>query len=649
MALELEHMIGFSGASKSPLHVHPNGSDVIYSQGGSIVIADLRDPHKQKFLRGHDDNVTCLALSTSGRYIVSGQMGENADVIVWDFDTKTVKYRFQEHDHGVAAVELSADERFILTVGNPADSKLVVWDMLTGHIVVNKKMSAKQQHVCACWGGRKKDSKRRETTDYQLATGGPGHLTYWTLNAMEGTMVGEECSLGIQVRSFCSLAFSHDGDYIFAGSTSGDFSAVHVKHKTMHATTPAVSNGVLALVALRGDNGDRLVVGGGDGTISIFEGVRDAANNLRGLDRGPVASSTVQVDGRVTAMQLSSMIEDHAHSVEVRLLVGTDHGGFYIVSLFAGGNIAPSGAIAKCVLLQESHHAAVSGVAYPPDPTGADADASSVFATCSEDGTIRVWDVTDYKVTSKGLCQTQKTGMPTCIGFSGEVVLTGWQDGMIRAHEAEHGELLWVIDNCHRGGVSSLILSHNSKFIVSGGEQGEVRVWEIRTRDMFLHLKQHTATVTSLQLFADDTRVLSASRDRTIYAWDLHTQSRVMALTQRMGGINAIALLPDQYQVLSVGQEKRVGFWDIRQSAPVSQLDAGAEQLCITLDKDGVFFATAGVDCKVRLWRFKDGKLMCEMEGHSGAVRSVQFSPDNKQLVSTGEDGAVLVWNVFPE
>ena len=74
--------------------------------------------------------------------------------------------------------------------------------------------------------------------------------------------------------------------------------------------------------------------------------------------------------------------------------------------------------------------------------------------------------------------------------------------------KAENGELLWSIANAHRGGVTALQVSHNRKFVVSGGEEGEVRVWEIRTREMILHLKQHTATVTSLQLFADDTEYI---------------------------------------------------------------------------------------------------------------------------------------------
>ena len=63
-------------------------------------------------------------------------------------------------------------------------------------------------------------------------------------------------------------------------------------------------------------------------------------------------------------------------------------------------------------------------------------------------------------------------------------MLTGWRDGQIRSHDADTGRLLWNVDNAHAGGVTSLVLSHNQRFLVSGGAEGELRVWELRSRDL---------------------------------------------------------------------------------------------------------------------------------------------------------------------
>ena len=69
---------------------------------------------------------------------------------------------------------------------------------------------------------------------------------------------------------------------------------------------------------------------------------------------------------------------------------------------------------------------------------------------------------------------------------------TGWNDGKIRCHNIDTGDELWTIKDAHRDGVSSMQLSHNERFIISGGVEGEVRVWELRSRELVSHLKEHT-------------------------------------------------------------------------------------------------------------------------------------------------------------
>lgn len=147
-----------------------------------------------------------------------------------------------------------------------------------------------------------------------------------------------------------------------------------------------------------------------------------------------------------------------------------------------------------------------------------------------------MWDVSDYTLISSGRCESHAA---TSLAVSEECIITGWDDGKIRSMEAATGDQLWAIANAHTMGVSALALSPNEvrpgrqavpvvgvadrlqKFIVSGGVDGDVRVWEIRNRDLLCRLKEHTSRVNSLAIYADNRCALSCSRDRSILCWDL--------------------------------------------------------------------------------------------------------------------------------
>lgn len=84
--------------------------------------------------------------------IASGQSGLNSDVLVWDFNDRTLLYRFQEHSRGVACLSFSDDEAFLCTVGDISDKKMFIWDMNTGNIVANCATNP-DPTKCITWGG----------------------------------------------------------------------------------------------------------------------------------------------------------------------------------------------------------------------------------------------------------------------------------------------------------------------------------------------------------------------------------------------------------------------------------------------------------------------------------------------------------------
>ena len=94
------------------------------------------------------------------------------------------------------------------------------------------------------------------------------------------------------------------------------------------------------------------------------------------------------------------------------------------------------------------------------------------------------------------------------------------------AHDIDTGENLWFIEKAHPDGVTSLRLSHNMRFVLTGGMHGEVRLWELRSRELISHLKEHTQRITDIVIYPDDTMCMTASRDRCIMHWDLREEVR---------------------------------------------------------------------------------------------------------------------------
>jgi WD40 repeat protein len=76
--------------------------------------------------------------------------------------------------------------------------------------------------------------------------------------------------------------------------------------------------------------------------------------------------------------------------------------------------------------------------------------------------------------------------------------LKGWTDGKIRAFGPQSGRLQYEVNDAHKRGVTALAITHpfNARGdyrIISGGEDGQVRIWKITRHTQTLEnaMKEH--------------------------------------------------------------------------------------------------------------------------------------------------------------
>lgn len=623
--IEMEHCIAYSGCVRNSIYCHPQiPNKMVYVAGSSTILADMDDYHDQVFFRGHDDLISSIAYSISGNIFATGQYGVNADVLVWDVQTNQIVYRFCEHDWGVSALSFSDDERLLCSIGDIKDGKLIVWDLYTGNIVTAVPVSPNPCNFVT-FGGMVKDIKMHDTQCYLFATAGKQTIEFWNLDPFMGTTGHDRIATGSAiVRDYTCLVFSKDRQFLYAGTTTGDVIIISVRHRSFYANIGNCQSGVQSVCSL--SNG--ILIGGGYGEVLYYDMIGgQRGTKITFLDRamcrglhGSVTSITCTTSGTIA-------------------LAGTADGFIYKIKLPEQlTNINPCNEILNYIQHSESHTALVKYISYAPE-------SSDYFATVSYDDTIRLWNASDYKVMTKVF--TTEFGHPMSIAYSLDCLYTCWSRGFITSHSSDTGEILWTLKECHREGCSALRMSNNQRFLVSAGESGELRVWELRTREMMCRLKEHTLPITSIDMFSDDTHCITSGRDRSILCWDLRNEKRISALVQKMGSVNCCSLSSDQNRIVSVGQDQLVHLWDLRTPQPITTLPHGSEGMTVDCNHSGTLFATGGTGQVVRLWDYRTFRPIFDGTGHSGTVMSLKFSPDDKQICSVGDDGSIILWNVL--
>lgn len=106
------------------------------------------------------------------------------------------------------------------------------------------------------------------------------------------------------------------------------------------------------------------------------------------------------------------------------------------------------------------------------------------FACIDGNGAIKIWDLSEYKSVYTGYPSKQASGTSICMCKDDNTLVSGWSDGFIRCHDSAQNTQVWEMVNAHRGAVTSVYADSN--YLLSGGEDGAVRVWQRQTRKLLI-------------------------------------------------------------------------------------------------------------------------------------------------------------------
>lgn len=491
-------------------------------KAGKVRTWDTEDGSLQRNLSGHAMRIDDLAFSADSRMLADACF--DGESFLYDLKTgkRVGELNMNRPEDGVGAVAFSPDGLQVVTGGHggpKGNEYLKMWDAKT------------YQEKQVLKGHEGFVSALAYSANGALIASGSRDNTVRLWNARTGQEVGSSGSIDY----LTSLAFSPDGKSLASGSGDKQVRLWNALTGVMEHILTGHTGGVKAVVY--SSDGALLASGGKDGKALIWN-----------AHTGVLLQTLTSPGGAVNAL---------AFSADKTLLVGG------CGATYAAGSVQvwdlKTGMVAKT--LEGQSLQPVKAVAFTPD--GGQIVSASEYGGGGE---VRFWEAKTgaqlFKEFGHGFHALALTS-------DGKTLLTG--GAVLEAPGDPTGDELKVWNARTQtlqktltaigtgGGINALALSPDNITAVSGSQDRQIRVWNIRTGETLKTFSGHPAPVVALALTASGDRLATAGADNTLRIWHLNSGKLLATLiplpaeTPFRESTDWLAITPDGYYDGSAG------------------------------------------------------------------------------------------------
>lgn len=606
--------------------------------------------------KGHGESVKALALSHSGKYLLSAS--RDRTLKLWDINSEYEIRTFSGHQSTVNSVDFSIDDKYFAS--GSADNTAKIWSIERGK---------------ALWTSPKRDNyvtgvALHPTQNWVAVAGYNNFVKIWDWKndiLIKELKVKPDRGTGYGV----DVTFSFDGKWLAIGQdnrTVQVYDAVNWTEKWAFAPTEGWCGGCGTLVAFSPDSKFLLRANDKSGLeeFDLSTGLRkqefrSEIDDVMGVNYHPDGKGVLlttedslfvydRAGKLVTALRPSKIqFNDGLILGENELIVAEDDG---LIIRYDTKTSRRSGEFAGTLNKRD-----FGGLAHDLSNYWEHNLAKHIKYKNEQILIANKW-LLRGKMGTKGVLWNLSEGRPThelvghkkgviCFDYdaSTDYVFTGSGDGEVIRWQGTNGKKLMSYKG-HREPVFDVVVSHDHKRIATCSWDGNIVVWDIETGEKLSKLYFPKVSGYEMAFSLNDEYLIISFLDKKLQLWDIASESMVKEFIGHTDIVSSIEVLDDEH-FMSTSKDGKAYRWHMGYGLKKDRIEhpLGAIHTQLWLN-DHQQVITAGADKVIRLWDQSLTTVERTFVGHSNEVTSLTLSADGKRLYSLDIDGITKVWDL---
>src|SRR5438876_1807029 len=199
----------------------------------------------------------------------------------------------------------------------------------------------------------------------------------------------------------------------------------------------------------------------------------------------------------------------------------------------------------------------------------------------------------------------------------------------------------------HEGEISSCAFGPESTFVLSGGWDGYLRLWEATTGAHVTGFQVSTKPVSTCAISPDGKQWLSGTLEGMLARWDALTHEQISTFLAHTRPLSAIVFAVDGRLLATASWDRSLILWNAAREREGRTLTGHTDIVAgCRFSPDGRMLVSWSHDGTLRTWDLSRARLLSTLTGHNDRVLSGGISPDSRWAASGSRDGLVKLWDL---